>query len=170
PTRTMPYTPMFTIAALISADTWLGASGWARGSHTCRGTMPALEANPAKVARNTALRTAGDRPSAASRITANDSPWDAAANPASPAKTATKPRWVMTAYHSPASRTDARLRCSATTSTRDVIAMSSQASRNVLTLAAAGTSSIVTTNSGGTACTARPSSASPAGSSRPGRV
>ena len=30
------------MAALITADTWLGASGWARGSHTCSGTMPGL--------------------------------------------------------------------------------------------------------------------------------
>ena len=46
PTRTRPYTPMFTIAALISAETWLGASGCARGSHTCSGTMPGLGREP----------------------------------------------------------------------------------------------------------------------------
>ena len=35
-----------TIAALIGADTWLGASGWARGSQTWTGTSPAFVAKP----------------------------------------------------------------------------------------------------------------------------
>ena len=46
-TRSTPYTPVFTIAALITAETWLGASGWARGSQTWTGTTPALVRNPA---------------------------------------------------------------------------------------------------------------------------
>jgi len=42
---------------LISADTWLGAAGWASGSQTCNGTMPAFEPAPssAKVRMSAAL-------------------------------------------------------------------------------------------------------------------
>ena len=47
---------MLTIAALISADTGLGASGWARGNQACSGTSPALDPNPATVNRKTAVR------------------------------------------------------------------------------------------------------------------
>ena len=46
------------MAALISAETGLGASGWARGSQACMGTSPAFDPNPADVSRNTAVRAA----------------------------------------------------------------------------------------------------------------
>ena len=48
-----PYTPRLTIAADIRADTWLGASGCARGSQTCSGTRPAFDPNPASASTNT---------------------------------------------------------------------------------------------------------------------
>ncbi len=56
----------------------------------------------------------------------------------------------MTAYQRPAEATAARLRCSASTRTREVTAISSQQSNSVPTLAAAGTSTIDSTNSGNT--------------------
>ena len=31
---------------LISAETWLGAAGWASGSQTCSGTIPAFDPAP----------------------------------------------------------------------------------------------------------------------------
>ena len=70
---------------------------------------------------------------------------------------ATSPRCVITAYQRPACATAGRLRCSATTSSSEVSAISSQHSSSVPTLAATGTSSIAVTNSGSTACTAAPS-------------
>ena len=38
---------------LISAETWLGAAGWASGSQTCSGTRPALEPAPSSTSRRT---------------------------------------------------------------------------------------------------------------------
>ena len=49
--------PSFTMAPDIRADTWLGASGWARGSQTCRGTIPALDPNPTSANPKTVERT-----------------------------------------------------------------------------------------------------------------
>lgn len=66
-----------------------------------------------------------------------------------------KPRCVITAYHRPAEATCGPRRCSATTSTSDASAISSQHTSNVPTFAAAGTSTITTTNSGSAICTPR---------------
>jgi hypothetical protein len=41
------------ITPLISAETWLGAAGWASGSQMCSGTRPALEPAPMSASRNT---------------------------------------------------------------------------------------------------------------------
>src|SRR5690606_31320271 len=73
PTRMMPYAPRLTMAADISAETWLGASGCARGSHACSGTAPALDEKPTSVVTNTVADIAGDSPPAASRSAANPS-------------------------------------------------------------------------------------------------
>lgn len=70
---------------------------------------------------------------------------------------ATRPRWVITAYQRPALATSGRRRCSATTSSSEVSAISSQTSSSVPTLAASGTSIMASTNSGSTACTPRAS-------------
>ena len=43
----------------ISAETLLGATGWASGSQMCSGTMPAFTPKPAKNNRNTAPSSAG---------------------------------------------------------------------------------------------------------------
>nr|CRL74514.1 hypothetical protein CPGR_01290 [Mycolicibacter nonchromogenicus] len=80
------------MAALSSADTGLGASGCARGSHACRGSSPALEPNPIRVNTNTVWRTrSGSVP-----IPPKSSPaW--AASTTIPNSSETKPNWVITA-------------------------------------------------------------------------
>ena len=44
---------------LISADTWLGAAGWASGSQTCSGTSPALEPAPSSASASTSAAVSG---------------------------------------------------------------------------------------------------------------
>src|SRR5260221_13342195 len=100
--------PVLTMAALINVDTGLGASTWARGNHTWKGTTPALTANPRAVTTNTAERPDGGI--AAPRSALNSSPPAAAASPTRPSRIATRLRWVITAYHRPASATSARRR------------------------------------------------------------
>ena len=41
------------MAPLISAETWLGAAGWASGSQACSGTSPAFEPAPISVSTTT---------------------------------------------------------------------------------------------------------------------
>ena len=53
------------MAADISADTGPGASGWARGSHTCSGTAPALEPNPTTARTNASRAHPGSQVRAA---------------------------------------------------------------------------------------------------------
>ena len=79
--------PRLTIAALISADTGLGASGWARGSQACNGTRPAFDPNPATVNANTAIRA----PSGTRARAANRSAPPAADNTINPIRMATNP-------------------------------------------------------------------------------
>ena len=43
--------PTLIITPDMRADTWLGATGWASGSHTCIGTMPAFEPKPTAARR-----------------------------------------------------------------------------------------------------------------------
>ena len=43
----------------ISADTGLGASGWALGSHTWKGTTPAFDPKPTRASRKTSRAHAG---------------------------------------------------------------------------------------------------------------
>ena len=59
PSRRAPRrrSPSFTIAPLISAETWLGASGCALGSQTWTGTTPALAPKPRSARRNIADAT-----------------------------------------------------------------------------------------------------------------
>jgi hypothetical protein len=87
----------------------------------------------------------------------NESSAAGPANTSSPIRIATNPRCVITAYQRPASATSGRRRCSASTSSSDAKAISSQHTSNVPTLAAAGTSSMDSTNSGNAACTGWPS-------------
>ena len=56
--RTKPYTATLVMTPLISAETWLGAAGWASGSQTCSGTSPAFDPAPS----STSARTSADRP------------------------------------------------------------------------------------------------------------
>ena len=69
-TRTKPYTPILITTPDISADTWLGATGCAIGSHTCSGTTPALAPKPRSASTKTASRTCGVRD--ADRIAAKE--------------------------------------------------------------------------------------------------
>src|SRR3990170_5967161 len=43
---------VFNMIPLIRADTLDGATGWASGSQTCKGTTPALAAKPKKAKKN----------------------------------------------------------------------------------------------------------------------
>ncbi len=148
---------MVTIAALMSAETGLGASGWARGSQACSGTRPALEPKPISARMKTPSRVPwlGCAWRSASKV----SPCPAAASQESPARMATSPMCVMTAYQTPASRTASSRGCPDRISTSDPAAISSQAASSVDTEAAAGTSSRLTANSGHVACATRPDSA-----------
>ena len=58
--RTKPYTATLVITPLISADTWLGAAGWASGSQICSGTRPALEPAPNSARQKTSAAIAAD--------------------------------------------------------------------------------------------------------------
>lgn len=122
----------------MRAEAWLGASGCARGSHTCTGTSPALAPKPS-TSRTNATPAVPERGSTRAR-SVNAVPPPAAASTANPAVIATMDRCVITAYQSPASRAAAEVACSASTSTAEAPAMSSQASRNDTTSPAAGTS------------------------------
>ena len=44
---------------LISAETWLGAAGWASGSQACRGINPPFEPQPTSAAINTSAAISG---------------------------------------------------------------------------------------------------------------
>ena len=46
--RPKPYKATLSITPLIRADTWLGAAGWALGSHICSGIRPDFRAKPKK--------------------------------------------------------------------------------------------------------------------------
>jgi len=79
----------------ISAETCDGATGWARGSQTCRGIAPALVPKPTSTRTNTTSRAAGDRFAAAA---ANDEKPDEPPAPARIANATTMAavaRWVI---------------------------------------------------------------------------
>src|SRR5512139_331051 len=146
--------PSLTMAADMSADTWLGASAWARGSHGCSGTAPALDANPARHNRNTPPLAAADREPLSVRIVVKSAAV-AIVSQASPNRRAMNPAWVMAAYQTAAGRTCSLWRCSVITSNSDVTAINSHTARNVGTLPAAGTNSIEAANTGSTPIAAR---------------
>ena len=86
--------PRLTIAALISAETGLGASGCARGNQACSGTRPALEPNPTSVRTNTAVRAPGGT---ADRSANRSAPPAARTARIRPSRIAANPSWVITA-------------------------------------------------------------------------
>ncbi len=126
------------MAALIRAETWLGASGWARGSQTCMGTMPAFVANPRMSATKATVAAVGLH--GVRRKALNWVLPASAARMAKPISTRKKLSWVMAAYQSAAERTAEPRTCSVSTRTVEVSAISSQASRNETTSALAATS------------------------------
>ena len=91
----------------ISAETWLGAAGWASGSHTWSGITPALPAKPAARRTNTTPRAPAPSPGAAARQSAKRRLPVHAPMSSMPASRHASPAWVMTAY-TQAARTDAR--------------------------------------------------------------
>ena len=44
---------------LISAETWLGAAGWASGNQTCSGTIPAFDPAPIRASMKARAATPG---------------------------------------------------------------------------------------------------------------
>ena len=76
----------------MSAETWLGAAGWASGSHTCNGTSPALEPVPIIASTNTIAIVNGGKREA--RIAAKATP---PAGPANKPKASSKVRPLKTA-------------------------------------------------------------------------
>ena len=87
------------MAADIRADTGPGASGWARGSHTWSGTMPAFDPNPTTASTKALSRTQAGRCADRAAMAAND--WLPAwvARRTRPTSRAAAPNWVITAYH-----------------------------------------------------------------------
>src|SRR5512143_1554760 len=121
----------------ISAETWLGAAGWARGSHTWSGMIRALEPKPRSASRNTALRVVGESADAAVRRSPNAGVGAAGAG-ASPA-------CVIATYHPPA-RMASDSSASVRTRKYDVRDMPSHIRRKVSTLAAQVTRLMVRRN------------------------
>ncbi len=87
------------MAADIRADTGPGASGWARGSQTCRGTMPAFEPNPTTASTNALSRTQGGRWADLAAMAAKDWLPVWVARSTRPTSNARAPNCVITAYH-----------------------------------------------------------------------
>ena len=81
------------MAALINAETGLGASGCARGNQACNGSRPALDPKPASVSTNTAVRTPGGTADRSAKRSASP----VADSSISPSRIATNPSWVITA-------------------------------------------------------------------------
>src|SRR5271166_2452411 len=148
PTRTMPYTPRLTMAADIKADTGPGASGWARGNQTCKGTAPAFDPKPTRASTKEVLRAQTGRCDDLTAMTAKDWLPERVASKTNPRINAAAPNCVITAYHWAATCTSLRRAWSVRTRKSDVTAMSSQRNKNVVTLDAAGTRSSVVTNNG----------------------
>ena len=136
------------MAADIRADTGPGASGWARGNHTCSGTAPAFDPKPITASTKAVLRTHAGRCGDRSAMTAKDWLPERVASSTKPRINAAAPNCVITAYHCPAPCTSLRCAWSARTRKSDVTAISSQRNKKVVTLDAAGTSSRVVTKSG----------------------
>ena len=63
--------PNLSMTPDMSAETWLGAAGWARGSQTCNGIMPALAPKPRNASTKARLRVAAGRLAAVARRSAN---------------------------------------------------------------------------------------------------
>ena len=87
----------------ISAETWLGAAGCARGSHTCSGITPALDAKPRPSRSSGRTRAPGVRSGAALAQSANVALPVAAVSRSMPASRQARPAWLMTAYSHAAS-------------------------------------------------------------------
>ena len=111
---------------------WLGATGCARGSQTCRGMIPALVPNPISAATITSVC------GIASALAAPRLPWSASVSSA--IQTPAPPRCVIARYTNTARRTASSRRA-----TRIAVAgmsvMSSQKARNDVTSRAATTPS-----------------------------
>src|SRR5512140_2368391 len=130
--------PRLIITPDMSADTWLGAAGCARGSQTWSGTTPAFEPNATSASTNTTSRAAGERREAPARRSANVVASGDGAISQNIGSSTTSPRCVIATYQSAACRVSGS---SLSVSTRkyDATAINSHASTNVKMFPAAGT-------------------------------
>src|ERR1035437_8907041 len=140
--------PVLIITPDMTAETWDGATGWARGSQTWNGMAPAFVAKPTQTRTRAMLRVASDRPGAAACQAAKSS-----CPPAAPARIANATRiaavatWVRARYTFPA-ETTARVGRNPTTRKAESSVIDSQASRNEKALLAPRTSKMLARKSG----------------------
>src|SRR5262249_50362606 len=128
----------------LSADTWLGAAGWASGNHTCSGTSPALDPKPTAASKNTAVRSVGESAGLAARRVAKLPSPDAPTSRKAPSRN-DSPTCVMPMYQIPA-RWVSGWSDSAITRKYELTDMPSQSRRNVMMLSASGTRLMVRRN------------------------
>jgi len=123
-TRRSPYTAVFSITPLMSADTGDGAAGCASGNHTCMGTSPALVPKPTSASRKAIAAEAGA--SRAPRIASNVNCQLPPCRTPNASRIAIAPRWAMSRYKNPARRISA-MPCWVVTRKYEVSAMVSHA-------------------------------------------
>src|SRR5712691_5390295 len=85
--------PTLSITPDISAETWPGATGCARGNHTCSGISPALVPQPTNASTKTRSRTRGSSPAWRSVAKSQAPPVVRSTNKATTRKAV--PTWVM---------------------------------------------------------------------------
>ena len=95
--------PVLIITPDISAETWLGAAGWASGSQTWNGMTPALVPKPTSASRKQTLAASGERP----RPSASKSSEEREASRKNIGGRQSDPRCVATRYVQEACRTSA---------------------------------------------------------------
>ena len=93
--RMMPYRPALIMAPESRAEMWLGAAGWASGSQTCMGAMPALAPKPSRDSTNRTEASGTTGPSLRARVAKAVSPAFCQSRPKK-ASSSTAPRWAAT--------------------------------------------------------------------------
>src|ERR1035437_8794363 len=102
--------PVLIMIPDMTADTWDGATGWARGSQTWNGMAPAFVAKPMQTRTRAAFRTASEKWGAAACQAAKSSvPPAEPARIAKPTRIAAVATWVRARYTFPI-ETTARVR------------------------------------------------------------
>src|SRR4051794_33514170 len=152
--RTMPKIPALIMTPDMTAETGEGATGWARGSHTWSGTIPAFVPKPTTNKRNSASRVGPPSLAAAAGKSWNASEPADEARIAKAIAIAAVARWVSARYRYPARATPASGR-GPNTRIADVRAMASQAKRNAKALADPKTNAMLARNAGNAAASKR---------------